>query len=35
MCYWWVNQNQTYRHKVAGGYLWSSKRKANGGVNPF
>jgi putative restriction endonuclease len=35
MRYWWVNQNQTYRHEVAGGYLWSPKRKANGGVNPF
>ncbi len=35
MCYWWVNQNQTYRHEVPGGYLWSPKRKSNGGVNPF
>jgi len=35
MRYWWVNQNQTYRHEVAGGYLWSPKRKANGGINPF
>jgi len=33
--YWWVNQNQTYRHEVDGGYLWSPKRKANGQVNPF
>ena len=33
--YWWVNQNQTYRHEVAGGYLWSPKRKANGHINPF
>jgi hypothetical protein len=33
--YWWVNQNQTYRHEVAGGYLWSPKRKANGQINPF
>lgn len=32
---WWVNQNQTYRHEVPGGYLWSPKRKANGAVNPF
>lgn len=23
MRYWWVSQNQTYRHEVAGGYLWS------------
>src|SRR5438094_2847267 len=35
MRYWWVNQNQTYRHEVAGGYLWSPKRKADGGRNPF
>jgi putative restriction endonuclease len=33
--YWWVNQNQTYRHEVVGGYLWSPKRKANGQINPF
>ena len=35
MRYWWVNQNQTYRHEVPGGYLWSPKRKANGAANPF
>lgn len=35
MRYWWVNQNQTWRHEVAGGYLWSPKRKANGSRNPF
>jgi hypothetical protein len=34
MRYWWVNQNQTYRQEVAGGYLWSPKRK-KGGLNPF
>jgi hypothetical protein len=33
--YWWVNQNQTYRHEVGGGYIWSPKRKANGARNPF
>jgi len=33
--YWWVNQNQTYRHEIAGGYLWSPKRKSNGQRNPF
>jgi hypothetical protein len=33
--YWWVNQNQTYRHEVSGGYLWSPKRKANGAKNAF
>ncbi len=35
MRYWWVNQNQTYRHEVAGGYLWSPKRKSNGHINPY
>jgi hypothetical protein len=30
MRYWWVNQNQTFRHELAGGYLWSPKRNANG-----
>jgi putative restriction endonuclease len=33
--YWWVNQNQTYRHEVGGGYLWSPKRKKDGHRNPF
>lgn len=35
MRYWWVNQNQTYRHEVSGGYLWSPKKKTNGNRNPF
>ncbi len=35
MRYWWVNQNQTSRQEIAGGYLWSPKRNANGGRNPF
>jgi len=35
LAYWWVNQNQTYRHEVPGGYLWSPKRKTNGKPNPF
>lgn len=35
MRYWWVNQNQTYRQEVGGGYLWSPKKKANGNLNPF
>lgn len=35
MRYWWVNQNQTYRHELAGGYLWSPKRNSNGARNPF
>jgi len=35
MRYWWVNQNQTYRQELAGGYLWSPKRKKNGQRHPF
>jgi hypothetical protein len=35
MRYWWVNQNQTFRQERAGGYLWSPKRNARGGRNPF
>jgi putative restriction endonuclease len=35
MRYWWVNQNQTYRHEISGGYLWSPKRNANKSRNPF
>ncbi len=35
MRYWWVNQNQTYRQEVSGGYLWSPKRNANGAKNHF
>jgi putative restriction endonuclease len=35
MRYWWVNQNQTIRHEVPGGYLWSPKRNSNGRLNPF
>jgi hypothetical protein len=35
MRFWWVNQNQTFRHEVQGGYLWSPKRKASGAINPF
>jgi putative restriction endonuclease len=33
--YWWVNQNQTFRQEIDGGYLWSPKRNANGAKNPF
>ena len=35
MRYWWANQNQTYRHEISGGYLWSPKRNANKARNPF
>lgn len=35
MRYWWVNQNQTYRQEISGGYLWSPKRNANNHRNAF
>jgi putative restriction endonuclease len=35
MKYWWVNQNQTYEHEVPDGYLWSPKKRADGGRNQF
>jgi putative restriction endonuclease len=35
MRFWWVNQNQTFRQEVTGGYVWSPKRNANGRRNPF
>jgi putative restriction endonuclease len=35
MRYWWVNQNQTHRHEIGGGYLWSPKRNTANGRNPF
>lgn len=35
MRYWWVNQNQTYRQEIAGGYMWSPKVSKNGKLNPF
>src|SRR3546814_14245987 len=35
MRYWWVNQNQTYRQEIGGGYLWSPQRKSNGARNPY
>lgn len=35
MRYWWVNQNQTYRHEVGGGYVWSPKRNRDGRRNAF
>lgn len=35
MRYWWVNQNQTYRQEISGGYLWSPKRNANSARNPY
>ena len=35
MRFWWVNQNQTFKQEIEGGYLWSPKRNANGHRNPF
>ena len=29
MRYWWVNQNQTFKHEVRGGFLWSPKTKSS------
>ena len=33
--FWWVNQNQTHREEIAGGFLWSPKKNANGARNQF
>ena len=33
--YWWVNQNQTFRHETQGGYLWSPKRSQGNRFNQF
>jgi hypothetical protein len=35
MRYWWVNQNQTYKSEVLGGFLWSPKTRADGARNQF
>lgn len=35
MRYWWVNHNQTYKHEVHGGFLWSPKRNQNRARNPY
>ena len=35
MQYWWVNQNQTYKAEVHGGFLWSPKANKGGGKNQF
>jgi hypothetical protein len=35
MRYWWVNQNQTYKHEVPGGFVWSPKANRNGRRNQF
>ncbi len=35
MRYWWVNQNQTYKAEVGGGYMWSPKTNKDRGFNRF
>lgn len=35
MRYWWVNQNQTYKQEIEGGFPWSPKRRKDGGRNHF
>ena len=35
MRYWWVNQKQTFRQELAGGFMWSPKMNADGGNNPY
>lgn len=35
MRYWWVNQKQTHRHEIGGGYLWSPKRRVDDSRNQF
>ncbi len=35
MNYWWVNQNQTYKAEVGGGFLWSPKVRTDGARNQF
>ncbi|WP_216017302.1 HNH endonuclease [Roseovarius nubinhibens] len=33
--YWWVNQNQTYKAEIGGGYMWSPKTNKDGGFSQF
>jgi putative restriction endonuclease len=35
MAFWWVNQNQTLRDEIEGGFIWSPKRNKNGAFNRF
>jgi hypothetical protein len=35
MNFWWVNQKQTYRQEIAGGFMWSPKKNVNGGRSPY
>lgn len=32
--YWWVSQNQTYKHEVPGNFMWSPKTNSRGGRVP-
>ena len=34
MAYWWVSQNQTYRHERDGGFLWAPNQ-TEAGLTPF
>jgi putative restriction endonuclease len=33
--FWWVNQNQTHREEIAGGFMWSPKTNSAGAKNQF
>lgn len=33
--FWWVNQNQTHREEVAGGFMWSPKENVDHSFNQF
>jgi hypothetical protein len=33
--YWWVNHNQSAAQEIAGGFLWSPKREANGARSQY
>lgn len=35
MRYWWVNHKKTSKFEIAGGFLWSPMKKANGSRNHF
>ena len=35
MNYWWVNQNQTFKAEVNGGFLWSPKTRTDRARNQF
>ncbi len=35
MRYWWANQTRTYDAEIAGGFLWSRRRRSDGRRNPF